>query len=205
MKKLILLAIIAASVVANAQTIPTNPPTAGDVLTNIVVASGGSAVAQFALNLLPGWDKTATNVFGANELELETGPVFKSITAAGSTPYISVGANYFYTQNFGGGAEVITFGNGQGSSTIDSVHAFALGRKDLGNVAGHLILGAGRDINLNRFDVEFGGGLEYRYSTGVGLLVDTRYCYLIGRNGSAKAASKDDHEFLTRVVVTLHF
>lgn len=178
----------------NAQSVPLTPPV---FPTNqLISAVGASAVAQFALNLLPAWDKGATNMFGPG-LELEVSPAWKTATASGSTPYLSVGGSYFFSKLFGAGGDVVSFGNGAGSSTVDSVHVFGLVRKDMGNIAGHFILGAGRDVNLNKFMGELGVGLEYRYATGVGLLVDTRYLV----SGSHAA----DHSFLTRVGVTLHF
>jgi hypothetical protein len=99
--------------------------------------------------------------------------------------------------------DLITFGSGNGSSDLDSAHGFLVGRADKGNAAGHLLLGGGRDLNRKAFDFEAGGGLEYRYSTGIGILVDTRYLKFFDTSGGFKL--RDDHEFLTRVGITLHF
>lgn len=199
---LVLLAILfSAFSQAKAQTLPATPPTTDQVRSNLLGVTGASAVATFALNLLPGWDRTATNYFQARELELETGPVWKSATTSGATPFISVGGNYFFTRSIGIGGDAITFGNGTGQSDLDSAHAFGILRADKGNVAGHILLGGGRDVSLGRYLAEIGGGFEYRYSTGVGLLVDTRYVY---RFESGKLRD-GDHEFLTRVALTLHF
>ena len=161
--------------------------------------AGASVVASSVLNMLPSWNKSLPYFTNAHELELEVSPTWKSATASGSTPYVSFGANYFVTPTLGIGADLITFGNGTGTSDLDSGHVFGIFRKSVGNIAGHLMLGGGRDNNQNLWVAEAGGGVEYRYSTGVGILVDTRYVYY----PSKSAAS--DHEFLTRVGITLHF
>lgn len=190
------------SPVVRAQTIDTNhPPTPGDVLTN--VPKGISAVVDFGLNLLPYWDKGATNAFGDSELEIYTGPTWKAATAGGATPFVDLGADYYFVRNFGLGADAVTFGNGQGSSVIDSAHLDLLGRKDIGNVAGFLLLGAGRDFTLNRYCVEFGSGIEFRYTTGVGMLVQTKYCKLFDKVSSF--TSSTDHVWLTTVALSIHF
>jgi hypothetical protein len=201
MKRLIaLIGLIAltASAQTNILTVPSTPPT---FPTNqLASAAGGSAVATFALNLLPYWDKTRTNDFAAKELELEVSPTWKSATASGSTPYLSIGGNYFFTKSLGAGGDIITFGNGTGTSDLDSAHGFFIGRKELGNVEGHVILGGGRDNNRNDWCYEAGAGIQFRYSTGIGLLVDTRYVRF-----ASKLSNMDDSEFLTRVGVTIHF
>lgn len=197
---LIALAALAASAQTNLLTVPATPP--AFPTNQLVSAAGASAVASFALNLLPGWDKTATNSFNAHELEIEVSPTWKSATASGSTPYLSIGGAYYLTKYLGLGGDVITFGNGTGTSDLDSAHVFFLARKDMGNVAGHVLLGGGRDNNLNKFCGEAGIGLEYRYSTGVGILVDTRYVYFAKQSAGSTVP---DHEFLTRVGVTIHF
>lgn len=177
-----------------------HPPAPANVLSNLNAAGTFSAVAALGLGLLPYWDKTQTNSYAGGELEFEAAPTFKSATASGSTPYMSLGGQYFPARHFGLGGDAITFGNGAGSSTVDSAHAFAIGRADAGNVAGYALLGGGRQINAKRFDAEFGIGLEFQYSTGVRAFVDTRYCYLLG------GRSKDgDHELLTRVGLAIHF
>jgi hypothetical protein len=185
---------------AFSQTPGFNPTNAPPFPTNQVeqVASG-SAVATFALNLLPYWDKTMTNAYNAKELELIAAPTWKSVAASGSTPYLSIGADYWFTKYFGFGADALTFGSGSGSSDLEGGHAYFLGRKALGNVAGILLLGGGRDKNLNLWNVEAGVGIEFRYKTGVGFLVDTRYIRYVD------SGTGPDHELLTRVGVTLHF
>jgi hypothetical protein len=59
-----------------AQGLPATPPA---FPTNLIAQELGlSAVGTFALNLLPGWDRTATNSFAAHELELEVSPTWKT-------------------------------------------------------------------------------------------------------------------------------
>lgn len=199
MKRLLTIIGLCATLTASqAQTIPTEPPPFD---TNAVLkAAGASAVATFALNLLPGWDKTANSFTNLHEFELEVSPAWKAVSASGSTPFLSIGGQYMFTRYFGAGGDIITLGNGSGSSDIDSAHVFAIARKDIGNVAGYAMLGGGRDVALNRFSVDFGVGLEYRYSTGIGLIVDTRYLKYI-----TKLSGQPDHDFLTRVGATIHF
>jgi hypothetical protein len=203
MKKLLsVVALLGLAISLQAQTIDTNhPPQPGDVLTN--VPKGISAVVDFGLGLLPYWDKNLTNSFNANEFVILSGPAWKSATANGSTPYLDLGAEYYFARNFGAGVDVVTFGNGKGSSDIDSAHLDLIGRKDVGNVAGFVLLGGGRDFGINRYDFEAGGGLEFRYSTAVGMRVDTRYIKLFDK--FKNLTSSTDHEFLTRVVLDIHF
>jgi hypothetical protein len=207
MKKLLsVLSVLSCSILClSAQTDNTNIVSGGlpvmppDFPTNqLQQVAGASVVASSVLNMLPAWNKNLPYFTNAHELELEISPTWKSSTAAGSTPYVSFGANYFITPSLGIGADVITFGNGTGTSDLDSSHFFGLFRKSSGNIAGHLILGGGRDNNRNQWDAEFGGGVEYRYSTGVGILLDTRYLLY-------PESKPIDHEFLTRVGLTLHF
>lgn len=201
MRNIITIAFLAFSLSAFAQTIDTNhPPNPGDVLTN--VPRGISAVVDFGLNLLPYWDKSDSNVFAANEIVLLTGPAWKAATASGSTPYLDLGAEYYPIKNFGIGADAVTLGNGSGSSDINSAHLDIIGRKDVGNVAGLVFLGGGRDFGQNLYDFEAGAGLEFRYKTGVGLRVDTRY---LKRFEKLSGVKDGDHEFLTRVCLNIHF
>src|SRR5690349_19619451 len=92
-----------------------NPPTAGDVSSNILQqvgrASGGASIVGFALDLLPYWDRTATNTYGSGELVFGTGPAFKSATVSGSTPYLSIYSDWMPARYFGIGADLVTFGN----------------------------------------------------------------------------------------------
>jgi len=202
MKPFITIALLAFALAANGQTIDTNhPPQPGDVLTNI--PHGVSAVVDFGLGLLPYWDKTASNSFSANEIVLLTGPAWKSATASASTPYLDIGAEWYPAKVFGLGADVVTFGNGAGASTIDSAHFDLIARKDVGNVAGFLLLGGGRDFGINRYDIEAGGGFEFRYRTGVGLRVDTRYLKQFDKFQSL--GDSKEHQFLTRIVLDVSF
>jgi hypothetical protein len=177
---------------------PTNPP-AFD--TNALTqAAGGSAVASFGLSLLPYWDKNFLAFTNKNELELAVGPAWKSATASGNTPFIDVSARYWLTKNWGFGGDMLTFGSGSGNSDLDSGHAYFMGRKASGNVAAFFILGGGRDKVLNEWAAEFGGGIQFRYKTGIGLEVGTRYVRFIEKN-----AANIDHEFITAISTTIHF
>lgn len=201
-KAVAVLTLAIASLTASGQVIDTNhPPNPGNVLSN--APTGISAVVDFGLGLLPYVDKTATNSFGANELVILTGPAWKTATASGVTPYLDLGAEYYAWKNFGLGADAVTFGNGTGSSQLAQAHADLIGRKDVGNVAGLVFLGGGRDFEFNRYDFEAGAGLEFRYSNGVGVRVDTRYLKLF--DTFANLSGKTDHEWMTRIVLDVHF
>jgi len=158
-----------------------------------------STLAPFeaALTLLPYWDKTLTNTFNAGEFTLEAAPAWKTMTAAGSTPYASIGGDYFFQRYLAAGGELITFGNGQGSSSLDSALANLTLRKDIGNIAGYAMVGAGYDFNTCRFLAALGPGITYRYSTGIGLFLDTRW--------TIEGGSRERSGWLTRVGVQLHF
>src|SRR5262249_51831678 len=134
--------------------IPKTPPA---FQTNeIVTAASGTAVAGFALSLLPYWDKTTTNTYQAKELELIAAPLCKSASPYGSTAFLDIGANYFFTKNVGIGADIVTFGPGDGSSDLDSGHVDLIYRKDIGNVAGLVMVGGGRDKARTAWDAEAG-------------------------------------------------
>ncbi len=69
--------------------------------------SGSLAVFNAALSLLPAWNPALTNSFETGEFTLESAPLWKSMSAAGTTPYNSTEADYFFTRNLGLGAEMI--------------------------------------------------------------------------------------------------
>lgn len=146
---------------------------------------------QALLQILPGWDPTLTNTFHSGDLCIDAVPLWKSQTAAGSTPYLSTAASYYFTRNFGAEGELISLGDGTGKSTIDSVAILGIVRKDIGNIAGQLLVGPCRDLHRGRFGADVGVGIVYRYKTGIEFKVDTRWRYL----GNSSA----DNGFLTRV------
>lgn len=192
---------LALPALAQTNTAPVfNPNAPPDFPTNqLQQVAGGSAVASFFLNLWPAWDRAATGSF-PSAIEVEVSPAWKSSTAAGSTPYLSVGGGYWFSDSdklgYGVAADVVTFGNGTGGSTLDSVHLDFELRKALGNVAGHFMLGPERDSKRDRYGGEVGAGFEFRYKTGVSFVVDTRYIIY------GKAAS-NENEWLTRVGLSL--
>lgn len=188
-----------------------NPPDPGTVRSNLLGtvarASGGAAIVGFALDLLPYWDRNATNSYGSGELIFGTGPAFKSATVSGSTPYLSIYSDWMPTRYFGLGVDMVTFGNGTGTSDLDSAHGYLIGRKDVGNVAGLVEVGGGRNVTWSKYDFEAGGGLEFMYSTGVALRLTTRYVYYPDKIGSFSNAgsNKASHEFLTELSLNIRF
>jgi hypothetical protein len=158
-----------------------------------------AALALFntALSLLPAWDPTQTNAFQAREFTLESAPLWKSTTAAGTTPYNSTEADYFLTRNLALGGELISLGNGSGNNTIDTLNvAFTL-RKDLGNIAGYLLVDAGYGFNQHKFEAAFGPGLVYQYQTHLRLFLDTRF--------EIAGTQSNQSGFLTRVGLQIPF
>ncbi len=153
-------------------------------------------VVGFAFSLLPQWDKTATNTFNSKEVILRVAPLWHSSTASGSTPYLSTAGEYMFHQNFGAGAEIVTLGNGTGTSDIDAVNVYAIARKDLGNIAGYFLVGGGRAYSSSTYYFECGPGVEIRYKTGLSLFLDTRLC---------ETGRKEGSSFMTRFGVGMHF
>jgi opacity protein-like surface antigen len=193
-KALLTIALLAALLLpAAAQTGITPPP-------NLPAITNGSDVFKFALNMLPQADLSITNgpsSFQAGELEFEASAVFHTLNAVGVSPYASLGANYWFTKNLGLGGEIVTLNNGSGTSVADSGSAYMLARKPLGNIAGYVLAGFDRDFHLGENFARMGAGLEYRYNTGIGLMVDTSY--LVGLK------NQSDNGWLTRIGATLHF
>lgn len=195
-KTLMMVAAVAMTLCARAQ-VSTNEPTYG--LTNAPVGS----VIGFAFALLPQWDRNALRFTNVSEIEIKVAPLWKTATAAGSTPYLSASADWWFKQvgaqsHLGLGGEMVTLGNGTGNDTVDSVSAYFEARKAMGNIAGYLMAGVQRDINLNRYAFEFGPGVEIRYATGIGLFLDTRLV-------EPFSGSSGKVDWMTRFGVSVHF
>lgn len=155
------------------------------------------AVFNAALTLLPAWDPTQTNTFQAREFTLESAPLWKSMTAAGTTPYNSTEADYFITRNIAVGGEIISLGNGSGNNAIDTLNAAFTLRKDIGNIAGYLLLDGGYGFNQRRLEAAFGPGLIYQYQTHLRLFLDTRF--------EISGPQSNQSGFLTRVGLQIPF
>lgn len=185
--------LIALVLPSSAQNGTTPPP-------NLSAVTNGSALFANIINLLPQADLSITNgpaSYQSGELEFEASAVFHTINAVGLSPYASLGANYWFTRNYGIGGEVVTLNDGSGVSTADSSSAYFLARKPIGNLAGYVLAGYDRDFHLGENYGRIGAGLEYRYNTGIGLMVDTSY--LVAFQNHA------DNGWLTRVGLTVHF
>lgn len=174
--------------------VTTPPPLPFEQATN---QSASLAVFNAALNLLPAWDPTQTNTFQAHEITLESAPLWKSMTAAGTTPYNSTEADYFLTRNIGIGGELISLGNGSGNNAIDTLNATFTLRKDLGNIAGYLLLDGGYGFNQRKLEAAFGPGLIYQYQTHVRLFLDTRF--------EIAGSQSTQSGFLTRIGLQIPF
>jgi hypothetical protein len=180
---------------AQSNTPPANPiPAPFQQATN---QTASLAVFQAALNLLPAWDPTQTNDFASGEFTIESAPLWKTESASGTTPYNSTEADYFFNRNIGFGAEVVSLGNGAGSSSIDTFGANLTLRKDIGNIAGYLLLGGGYDVNKSKAEGAFGPGLIYQYQTHLRLFLDTRFEF--------EGTKNSDSGFLTRVGLQIPF
>jgi hypothetical protein len=168
----------------------TNPPVFG-------VPTNALAPVQALANMLPYWDPTLTNTYSSGETVFKIQPLWKTQTAAGSTPYMATSWTYFFSRMFGAEGEFVSFGNGSGVSTADSAAILLNVRKDVGNLAGYVLAGPSRDFHLGKFGADVGLGFELCYKTRVGISVDTRYRW----EGNAAT----ENGFLTRAGITLHF
>ena len=197
MKRIILTIATAVALLAATGAQAQNVPTSLQGATNVLASGGGLAPVNALLNILPSWDPTATNTFGSGEVTIESAPLWKSQTAAGTTPYNSTEVDYFFTRNIGAGAEVISLGSGTGNSTIDSFNVNLTLRKDSGNIAIYGIAGGGYDLNRSKGQFLIGPGIVYGYQTHIRLFLDTR-CQVEG-------TKKQDIGFLTRLGAQLWF
>lgn len=156
-----------------------------DPATGHTNTTGFQNVYDGALALLPAYDPAATNSFAAGEFNFGLAPAWKSETAAGTTPYVDLAGDYFFTKNVGVGADAVLFGNGQGSDTLDTVSLGPVVRTIRGNVALYFRADAGRDFNLKHWQAEFGPGICYRGALGkiqTETFIETRYLIWGGRN-----------------------
>jgi hypothetical protein len=155
------------------------------------------AVFNAALSLLPAWNPAQTNTFQAGEFTLESAPLWKSMTAAGTTPYNSTEADCFLTRNIGIGGELISLGNGSGDNAIDTLNLALTLRKDLGNIAGYLLIDGGYGFNQRKLEAAFGPGVVYQYQTHLRLFLDTRF--------EIAGPQSNQSGFLTRVGLQIPF
>jgi len=189
-----------AGMTAKAQnsTIPnllgTNVP---PIFTQATNQSNAQLIFGAVLSILPDWDPTLTNTFASGEWDIESAPLWKSETAAGTTPYNSTEGDYFFSRNVGAGVEIISLGNGTGNDTIDTLNANLTLRKDVGNIAGYLLIGGGYDVNRDKGDFAVGPGIIYGYQTHIRLFLDTR--------GELEGLKQQDIGWLTRVGMQLSF
>jgi hypothetical protein len=186
--------VLAAATETRAQTNTPALPTTFQGATN---QTASLALFDAALNLLPVWDASQTNSFQAGEFTLGTAPLWKSMTAAGNTPYNSTEADYFFTRNLGAGAEIISLGNGAGANAIDTLNVSFTLRKDAGNIAGYLLLDGGYGFNQRGLEGACGPGLIYQYGTRLRLFLDTRFEF------AGKRSSEEG--FLTRIGLQIPF
>ena len=148
---------------------PTTPPT------SIGLSNSPFAPLNALGSILPYWDSTLTNSFSSNEFFIDVVPLWKSQTASGSSPYLSTEAGYFFTKNLGASGELVSFGDGSGSTMLDSAAILGQARFASGNVAGRLMLGPSYVLPHHAFGADLGGGVDLRYQTGIDFFVDTRY------------------------------
>ena len=86
-----------------------------------------------------------------------------------------VGANYFFTRNFGVGAE--TYSQNDGGDFINNATANFLARLPLGEsgFAPYALAGGGyRFQEVQTWLVQAGGGIEYRFCKHLGIFLDAR-------------------------------
>lgn len=153
------------------------------------------APVNYLFSILPVYDPTLTNTFNAKEVEVLTGPLWKSMTASGNTPYFDVAANYFPFKWLGVGGEAITLGNGEGDNTLDSILGNVTIRKDFGNMALGVLASGGYNWNDKAGEFAIGPLVAYRYQTKLGVQIDTRWA----AEGGGKSG------WLTRIMATWNF
>jgi hypothetical protein len=117
-------------------------------------------------------DAFGTASLGEYSLEHLTGRRVKHNTRLGA----GVGLNYFFTQNFGVGAEVYsenTKGNFVDSGSANLILRLPLGQSGF---APYAFGGGGYQFDMvNALFAQVGAGMEYRFSRQVGLFVDARW------------------------------
>lgn len=170
---------------------PATPPT------SIGLSNSPFAPLNALGSILPYWDSTLTNSFSSNEFFIDVVPLWKSQTASGSSPYLSTEAGYFFTKNLGASGELVSFGDGSGSTVLDSAAILGQARFASGNVAGRLMLGPSYELPHHAFGADLGGGVDLRYQTGIDFFVDTRYRFEFESTGV--------DGWLTRVGLRLNF
>jgi hypothetical protein len=159
--------------------------------TSIIVPDDAPAIFKGISAIWPNYDPTLTNTYNAGDISAGLLPLWKTATAAGSTPYLAFTGDYFFTKHVGMEGEFVTLGNGAGKTAIDSAAVWFKARKDVGNLALNVFGGPAHDWHNGAWAVDFGVGVEYRYTTGISSVVDTRY-----RNEFGHSAESG---FLTRV------
>jgi hypothetical protein len=141
-----------------------------------------------------------------NELLYKAGEFQVDIFGLGSEQRITaskslgagVGLNYFVSRNIGLGVEAFSYNTGH--ATVDQVGLNLIGRIPLTKFSGfapYFMFGSGYNIEIDEYNVNAGGGLEYRLFKNIGAFSDIR-TYTSTTKGN-------DVSLLARVGVRLSF
>ncbi|HEY1172174.1 MAG TPA: hypothetical protein VGH19_12445 [Verrucomicrobiae bacterium] len=87
-----------------------------------------------------------------------------------------IGMSYFFTKHVGVGGDA--FVENTAHSFVDNVSASGIFRLPIGTtgLAPYIYGGGGHEFDLTRqWFAHFGGGLEYRFSSAIGIFTDARY------------------------------
>ncbi len=117
-------------------------------------------------------DVFGTGTIGQQTIDNLTGTRIRHDIRLGA----GAGLNYFLTRNIGFGVEA--YSENPGHSFVDSVSANLLLRLPLGQsgFAPYALAGAGRQFDpTERWLVQLGAGLEFRFSPKMGIFTDARY------------------------------
>lgn len=127
--------------------------------------------------------------YHANELSFDvfgTGTVGKKTLRSPSTRRIErdgvlglgFGMEYFFHRNFGIEAEAYT--ESMHHNWVDNINANFVARLPLGKsgVAPYVFAGGGRQLDpVYQWQLDAGGGLEWRFTSNAGVFVDARYVW----------------------------
>ncbi len=134
------------------------------------------------------YDRDAKDTFAVNEFQVDAFATYSAQqnrladVSANSLKHGKwgggLGVNYFFTRNFGIGAD--THIEDDHGRFIDNLAGHALVRFPIDNInlAPYLLAGGGRDFQINRWFTDAGFGLEFRLNRNTGIFADGRYVWV---------------------------
>jgi hypothetical protein len=173
MGKAIAAAALALTIAANAQTTVRYDRDSDAETERVRVVDRDKDWCQYHAN------EVSFSIFGTGTVGKETlrNPSSKRIDRDGVLG-AGVGLQYFFHRNFGFEAEAYT--ESTHHNWVDNVNGNFIARLPLGNsgVAPYVFAGGGRQLDPEyQWQLDAGGGLEWRFSPNVGVFVDGRYVW----------------------------